>query len=354
MSIREYHDGDEKEIFNLWRASFPDDNIKPDLWLKRWRWMYKDNPVNPSKILIAEDNGKIIGQYPLYYLNLKVGDKVIKTAQNINLVIHPDYRHRGIYSKLESMMLVKVTEEKCNLVIGFPNDAAYKGHIKSGWFNIGNIQARFKVLDWAQALKIRIGNKYLRTALAMGAQIVYNKYFFRNRTPIAPKGLSIEKIVSFDERFNKFWKTFSDKYPIIVVRNKEYLNWRYSTPGADFSIFSAKIEGEICGFLVLEHKIQNSVRISFIMDLISPYDNVKRCLLNKAIEASKQKKSSVIIYYFIADKSYYISLNKSGFISMPKLRFGSFCAYSNSIELTQKYLQNIDNWFIQIGDSDFF
>ena len=58
-SIRKYREGDEGEIFKLWKTVFSSTEIDRQFWMKRWRWKYKENPVGPSEISLAELKGMI-------------------------------------------------------------------------------------------------------------------------------------------------------------------------------------------------------------------------------------------------------------------------------------------------------
>ena len=80
-SIRAYKEGDEGGIFELDKAVHPSAASDMEQWLKWWRWMYKDNPAGTGKIWLAEDDGKIVGQYAIVPVKVKIGNKVILSSQ---------------------------------------------------------------------------------------------------------------------------------------------------------------------------------------------------------------------------------------------------------------------------------
>ncbi len=68
-----YHEGDEQEIVDLLSLIFHD-------WphfdlncssLEHWIWKYVDNSTKISKVVVAKENGKIVGCHHSGYVNIK-------------------------------------------------------------------------------------------------------------------------------------------------------------------------------------------------------------------------------------------------------------------------------------------
>lgn len=352
-SVREYKEGDEVGIFELCKAVYPEGDYEPEHWMRWWRWLYKDNPIGAARIWLAEHDGKIVGQYPLVYMKMKVGNKILKASKNLDLMTHPDYRYQGIFSKLERHALDEAEKEGVYITFGFPspNTASYPGHIKSGWFDVGTMRPMFKPLNWVSVLKTRIKNNFLRSLVAIGASLVL-KGFARTQGSPTMEGLTITQISSFDDRIDDFWARVSDQYEIMIVRDKDYLNWRYGAPDANNSLFLAEKAEEIYGYLVLCCQQEGDIRVSSIFDIMAKSEEIIRCLVSRAIEYCKQEKVDLIIYAAIANKTYRRALRKSGFISIPFMKADHFCAYSSSPDIPIEFLKDAKNWLVQIGDSD--
>jgi len=350
-SIREYREGDEKGILELTEAVHGAVRDK-EQWMRRWHWMYKHNPTGAGRIWLAEHNDKIVGQYPLILMNLKVGDDIVQVSQNVDVMTHPDYRYQGMFSMLERRALDELEKAGVHITIGFPNDAAYPGHMKSGWFDIGVMQVLCKVFNWRNAIKLKVDSEPLQRVLAIGASVVFNKIFFRAQKRRAIVGLTINQITSFDERFDEFWTKICNQSQIMVVRNKDHLNWRYGAPDIDYSIFIAEKDGEICGYLVLGDRIQKDVKVRYIFDTLAQSEELIRCLVSRATADCCQSKVDLIIYLFIASRTYSQVLKRNGFIPIPFIEGGHFGAYSSSKYISKEFLSKPENWFVQVGDSD--
>ncbi len=352
-SMRPYKDGDEEGILELWKAVYPNRGYDREKWLRWWCWMYKANPAGEGRIWLAEHDGKIVGQYAVIPVKLKIGNEIILGLQSVDTMTHPDYRRQKMFETLTKKVYDEAEREGIFIVYGFPNQFSYPGFVKKlNWFDIATMQIMFKSLNWGSAVKLKVKNKFLQRVLAIGANLVFNKVLFRTQKPSEIEGLTIKQVTSFDERFDEFWAKVCSQSQIMVVRNKDYLNWRYSNPDANYSIFVAEKAREICGYLVLEHKVQSSVKVSHIFDLIAQSEEIMHHLLSEAVENCQQNKVDLILYPLVANKTYHRVLKKNGFISLSFIKGGRFCAYSSSPTIPKEFLSNPENWLVQLGDSD--
>ncbi|MFC2002762.1 GNAT family N-acetyltransferase [Chloroflexota bacterium] len=352
-SMRAHREGDEEGILELWKAVYPEKEYDPEKWLRWWRWLYKDNPAGGGRIWLAEHDGKIVGQYTIVPVKMKNGNKAVLGSQGLNLMTHPDYRRQKMFETLARKVYDEAEEDGLHIGYAFLNKFSCPGFVKKlNWFDIGIMQPMAKPLNWRNAVKLKIKSRFLQRVLAMGASLLVNKVFFRTSKPPDMEGLTINQITSFDDRINALWAKVSTQHQIMVVRSKDYLNWRYGTPEVNYSIFAAEKAGEISGYLILEHKILGEIKVSIIFDTVAQSEEVMHCLVSKAVEDCQQKKAALILYSLIANKSYRRVLRKNGFISLPFLKGSRFCAYSSSPSIPKNFLKYSGNWLVQIGDSD--
>ena len=354
-SVRAYKKGDENGLFELTKAVHPEKMYDREKWMRWWRWMYTENPAGSSRIWVADHDGKIVGQYPLILVNMKIEKRVTIASQNIDLMTHPDYRHQGMFSTLEKKALREAEKEGINITYGFPNEAAYPGHLKSGWFDVCPLQIIFKPFNLENIFKKRITNKFLlKICTVMGNLFI--SIFYKTKKPSKVDDLTISKVTSFDGRIDDFWKKISNDHKIITLRDKEYLNWRYvNVPDVDYTIYIAEKNEQIYGYIVLRCVEIQGLILGCIFDIISllDQDDVIHCLISKAIEYFEMEKVDVIYCKKIAKKKVRKIFRKNGFISSRFIKGGQFCVYTSHPKISETYLKNKKNWFIQLGDSDF-
>jgi GNAT superfamily N-acetyltransferase len=358
-TVRAYKKGDEDKIFELVKSVYPDKKLTKDSWLKWWKWMFTKNPAGFARIWLADHNGKIVGQYPMVLSDMKVGKEIVKVSQNIDLMTHPDYRKQGMFLTLEKKALEEGAKEGINITIGFPNTAAYPGHLKTGWFDIGSLQIGIKPFN----LKKMIGSGN-QTPFIKKLYFVFGKMiialFYREKKTIEFDNISITEIDSFNDRIDEFWTEVSNGYEITTLRNKNYLNWRYvNVPEVKYTIFIAEEKGKIQGYTVLRCVDEYNVKTGSIFDIFTPKDKpyITTALVSKSIEYFKNQRADLAFVLMFADKGFYkIFRNKgfifSRFIQSGFIEFGQFCAYSSHPTIPKKSLMNKEDWFIQLGDSD--
>ena len=351
-SVRAYEESDENEIFALTRAVWGGQVPEEERWIKGWQWMHVDNPAGISRIWLAEHDGKLVGQYPVIMENMKVGDKIIKGAQLIDTMTHPKYRRQGICSTLGKKALNEMEKGEIPLVYCFPTQQVYPLHIKSGWLDVCAFQVMIKPLNLKNILqRYFVRNRLLLNIFTSSGNLII-KALFRSQKVPDEDTLKVRKILHFDDRINEFWNTMSIDYNIIRIRDKKYLNWRYvDAPNADYTIYVAEEEGKICGYIILGCTEADGLIFGHIYDIIAPAsrDDIIQCLIAKAIEYFRDANVDAILSQMVPNKIYHKALLKNGFI--PRFRSkGRFIAYNASTKLSDAFLKNSKNWFIQLGD----
>ncbi|MCX6653666.1 MAG: GNAT family N-acetyltransferase, partial [Candidatus Bathyarchaeota archaeon] len=78
-------------------------------------------------------------------------------------------------------------------------------------------------------------------------------------------------ITKFDEKINTFWNKIKDQYNFIVVKDKNYLNWRYcDLRGGDYEIRVVEENENILGYIVLRiNRIKNEYPLGYIMEILT-------------------------------------------------------------------------------------
>ena len=350
-SIRPYREGDEGKIFELQKAVHPERQNESERWFKWWHWKYKEVPCG-IRTWLAEDNGKILAQLSAIIMNLKVGNDIIKAAQFMDSVTHPDYRRQGIITTLTRNLQYELKQNGVHILYGFPNALSYQINKKLGAFDIAAMHKMIKVFKWESALRKRISNQFLLKLCAMVGNLLNNTFLRVSRAP-AVSGLSISKVSCFDERINEFWDRVSKQFKIIFERRKDYLNWRFSAvPDVNYSMYVAKKAGMILGYLVMRCRQDGCPKTAAIYDLLAESEEVAQCLLHTVVEYCRRDGMDYVYWVGIANKTYLGAFRKRGFISIPFRKKGEFYIYSSSPNISGDFLRNPQNWLVQTGDSD--
>lgn len=352
-SIRAYREGDEEGIYELWRAVLPSEKRDRAEWLRWWHWMYQENPAGKGLIWLAEANGRIAAQHALVPVRLKVGSQTVLGSWGMDAMTHPDYRRQGLFEAISKELGEHAARIGMDIETGIPNQYSHPGLVKKlDWFDIAPTKVTLKTLNWKPVITSKIKNRLLSGFCTASAILLCDKVFFRTRRGPAPDGLNVTQINSFDERFDRLWSRVGGQYPIMTVRDKDYLNWRFSPPGTHYLIFAAEKANEIRGYLVIREKLLGDTRASVIFDLIAESPEVIRRLVAEAAKVCQHAGVDLMVYSFIADGKLHQAVKNSGFISLPFLKGDYFCAYSKAAGISKAFLQDPRNWLVQLADTD--
>jgi len=353
--VRDYVNGDEIKIFKLWQAIHPTNKRSLNDWLTWWNWMYKQNPAGQGIIFVADHNDMIVGHYAIVPMLMNVNKNIVVGSLSLDTMTHPDYRRLGIFEALAKATYSYGQSKGINLVIGTPNIYSGPGLInKLNWFIVSSHQLFFKPLNWENALRHRIHNKILLKICGNIGKLSQHT-IYRNRSKI-PRNINIIKISSFDDRIDEFWNDISHYHPITVVKNKEFLNWRYvAVPDKKYTIYIAETGNKIEGYIILRYETKKTRKIGLIFDMVvrPSRKDVIYLLVSKAIEYFSSENVDLIEYYMFTDKLFQRALRDMGFIKLPSFfEKNIFCIYSKIPVDTMEFLKDKRNWFVQLGDSD--
>lgn len=343
-SIREFNEGDEERIRELRGISLS--SSKDSQW---WKWCYLDGPDGPAIIWLAVAGNKIVSQYPVLPLHMKIRGQTCLGARGFDGMTHPDYRRQGIYTVLGNKVIESGVKNGISIFFATPNDENYPLHIKKlHWFYICEPPLLLRIVDWGAVLKkhskipVFMGN-----LLGAGVELVLNLTSRLGNTDI-----KIRPVAAFDERVDDFWRKASNVRQIMIVRDRKYLNWRYAQkPGNEYTILLAEKEKAMLGYGVVKLEREDLPR-GFIMDVLTlpNDDNIAKLLIDKAIGYLREQGAAIISCIMLQGNPYYGILRKMGFT---KRRSGlRLCARLFNGDLSREFIANPVNWYYVWGDSD--
>jgi len=350
--VREYRESDKQGIFDLRNAVYGEPFDE-----REWEWKFEKGPFKPAQILVAESDNAIVGIRPTILLPVKSGKEVSIAGLNVDVMTHPEFRGRGIFSTLVQESFKLLNEQGINFAFTFPNENSYPGYVrKLQWLHVCSLLLLAKPLNINNIVKKYIKNPSLQKPTALLMRSI-NSTLLSERLSSA-NGLQINRIYSFDDHFDELWRKASSQFNLVVVRDKKYLNWRYiDRPGQEYTIFSAQRGKDLVGYIILKSNVEMfDLMLGLIIDMLTSEDNhVADLLISQAIEYFREQKVDAIGCVMLKHVPYYKALKKAGFISIPKLLSHKefyFMVCLNSTEILSELVKNPANWFLTWGDYD--
>lgn len=359
--LRPYNKGDETKIVELLQSVFPEEMSSVDV--KWWEWIYKNNPSGDPVIWVAENGDKIIGHRAYIPAKVKLGSKTVIAGQAINTATAAEYRRRGIFSELISESLIEANERGWAFIYNFPNEYSYPGYLKAGWDNVCKISRLIKVLRPEQVCEATFNDKGWVTKVSSLLGQVYLKFFPPSGDISVENDLCIKRESNFDSKYDHFWQEFSKDLKIAIIRNREYLNWRYiENPCGEFTIYSAQKAGKLLGFTVLNCSskrvlhigtLKKELHIGNIVEfLVLPNQPwAVKMLLSQSINYFAKRNMDIISCWLLNHSPYRLFFRRKGFFHYPFAK-ANFVVRSLSTNMNPSILTTQKNWLLSLGDTE--
>jgi hypothetical protein len=345
--VRDGNEKDMEEILSLRRDAFAETE-KDKLDPRFWRWEFMKGPDGKAFIYIVEDGDKMVGHFADIPRRFSVEGEVVFGTLSLDLMVHHDYWRKGIFQAMGRYGVQRVKQENGLFLTAFP-------------IRMETIQG-LKKIDWKEVVKLPvlvypikfsgIVNRYLHfSPLGLFIGGITSFFYFllyglKKRKGMG--GVEIEKVSFLDEQFDDFWQKALSLYPIMGIRNRNYLTWRYiKHPTRNYVIYRAKENGEMKGYIVLRKVELLNFNSAVIVDLVALDDEILYELVEKGIEYSREEEVDLLGFMVPKSHPYYWSLRKEGFL--PSFKTFLFMVYSHWKE---EVLLDPKGWYVTWGDTD--
>ena len=302
LIVRPFRHGDQAGIFALFsdgnsNASF----VRTDEW---WNWRHKDNPAGEAITWVAEADGKIVSHLSSVPLRAQIMGKESVVVRGGDGKTLPAYRKQGIFSQLMLKTLEEGRARGWALFLSLPSQQLHPTLIKLGWLDMERIPKFVKILHPGTVASVVRKERGFAAGIAAHALAYYCS--MRERAHIGGRALT-DIIVTEEERFgdayDRFWGQISQKIPNGVIRDAQYLTWRYSEnplyrngSNSSCKVFAVRKNKELAGFMVLGCYTEK-YRIGRIMEfqVLPRHAYVAGMLLKKADHYFQEQHMDVIM-----------------------------------------------------------
>jgi hypothetical protein len=197
--IREYRDGDEAAIRDLFYRSFGH-----ELSHDAWRWRYRDNPLGAHRITVAVSaDGELFGHYGGYPVEWRHPSRVerLRSHQNGDVMTAPLARRLGrgsssILGRMAAHYWATYGEGWADFHYGFNTDTARDLQLRI----VPDVRVIEPVLTWTADASTFVE---------------------------AVPGVSVARITAFDAEWDAFVDRVANQYPLMASRESRFMNWRY-------------------------------------------------------------------------------------------------------------------------------
>jgi hypothetical protein len=324
ITIRPANNTDKTKVLDLHNNVFYTqqrfDFVRDDTY---WKWKYTSNVFGKTELLVAETEGKIVAATALWPWNFTCRGRIIHAYQACDSVVHPDYRGRGIYSKINQCRINLTIEKKGSFLYTFPNDSSLKGNLNVGWDYLSRIVWLIRPLKpWRLIKNLRGTNK---------AECIEIHDEHRIRS------IECDTIDSDYMFFDGLLRT---------NRKHGYFQWRYQKHPVFHYGMAAVNVGEHKSAAVFMINTMGKLKEMVVVDVIGS----SRCtveLFREIIKIGKQYD----VHYIVAMFTPAFGMNKLWKLGFLKIRSKHIVIMPIDLSLENK-IKNYANWFMTGGMHD--
>jgi hypothetical protein len=238
IGISRYAKSDREQVLEFLPTVFPPARARR--LSAQWDWKYAANPFNRDAdpyILLLRDGDKIIGMLGALPLRVSIRGDPYLANSGCDAMIHPSYRGHDLFARMIEFLL-----QHHPIGIGWGNSAS--NHI------------------WKDPTT---GNTRIIPLIALS--ILHGYGLGRHEVDSSSNQIQVRPIERFDSRFDDLWQSVRLDYPVMLIRDQRYLNWRFvERPDEKYMRLCATRGNELLGYLVVRIASRDGTRIGYLVD----------------------------------------------------------------------------------------
>ena len=326
-------------------------------------WQYNKNPAGQAQVAVAKQTttGKILGVVWFMPLRIQFENQVVLGSQSLYALVHPDYRRQGILSGMAPICSERLRQQGVKFTYGFPNPNSYYPYVKRfGWVDVGDAHLYLRPLNVERLIAQRYGHGPIQWALAAAGQTA-KELIFRPKSPgDGVDQLSISEVQTSDPLLDDFWQRVRGKYPLMLVRDSTFLDWRYTqVPDRSYVFLAAKHRGIIVAYIVLRHVTIEEIPCGIVVDFLvesTPIGRIAgKALLQTALRRFEDMNLDLAGCLMLPGVEEIELLVNQGFVKCPTWLLPQplhILMHIDKDAPSRDMLGDLNSWFLTMGDYD--
>jgi GNAT superfamily N-acetyltransferase len=252
-------------------------------------WKYERNPyINTPLIYLALCAGKVVGMRGMCGARWQIGDsgQTFRVPIAGDLVIAPDHRNQGLYTKIMKAALTDLVDTDYRYVFNLSaNPLNLLGSLTMGWRSIGHLQPMHRK-SYRGVVLNRL-QRYANKLSFLPSVKRRNPFDFLDRKALRDQGkvglhVSVERAPRPQAMAELVERTTGDGR-IRHVRDQEYFAWRFNNPLSSYRFLFWGKTTRIEGYLIMRSQLYNETFRVNIVDWEATNPQVRSDLLEAAV-----------------------------------------------------------------------
>jgi GNAT superfamily N-acetyltransferase len=301
-------------------------------------WKFFDNPVGRPLLVVAESDDRLVGQYALWPVELRIGGEVVLGAQSLDTMTHPDFRGQGMFPRLASACMDLAVDQGVRVLYGFPNANSYAGFVrKLNWDHTGDVPFLVRPLKPSAHSRVPGGLGWLAD---LGARLLPRRrgggWDLLQSEPTAAERAAL---------WNGPW--LPARGTCSIHRSQSWEAWRFA-PASRMSYrwLSVRRDGELAGYVCWGSDIRGPNAL--LSEICATDDGVLDSLIG-AVITDARSRGHAFLTTATTVRAVIAALRRNGFLRRTSL---PFIVRSLSHKLLAANVHSHDAWQLVGADLD--
>jgi GNAT superfamily N-acetyltransferase len=353
VSVRACTRADRAEQVRLFNACF-----KKTIDERALVWRYDENPTGASLSFVSRtEQGQAVSGYACSpRVALSFGDDSTRASigETGDVMTHPDWRKRGLFSALDRACMQAAKERGWPLVFGLPNRRSAHIFLELGWEQVGTLRpwtfalantaaARLerakdgRVASWTwpwTVLRARASRKTLARASASGL-----------------RALELEKFPSDVEALSS---AVEKRFAFMVRRDAAYLDWRFAkSPSRLHRVIGVyDANGALAAYCVVQVPREGEC-VGYLVDVLARDDAALATAIGAGLDRLKQSGAALVRATAIDGSWWSAELARAGFVPpKPENHLTVIVHAHDRDHPLAKAARDASKWYLTDGDRD--
>jgi GNAT superfamily N-acetyltransferase len=249
--IRWFEPGDEDDFLSLYSTAYGDVD---EIWFE---WKYEALPyADRVPIVVADRDGTVVGVRPTVVVPLRAGDETILALQQVDLLVHPDHRRRGLFTRMVEWLYDRCAAGSSTATFMFANGPSRRGYEKmderyaTSHSSLGTF-TRFERVQTPSAFASDASTP-TRLATWLGSPVARAYLAARDRRARRATEIPVERRESLP--IGLLTRLYRRAMPdlVHVRRDETFYRWRFASPDRRYRTYVAGGADPVAAAVVCE------------------------------------------------------------------------------------------------------
>jgi len=217
----------------------------------RWDWLYERNPHGPAITWIAVDDADTaVAVTSIFPRKIVVAGRDRMGSMGGDCYVAPRARRRGLATKLHRATRAEMKQHGVDFMFGPPRPNNLEALLKAGSYLVTTFRRFTRPLSGKAAYRALFKSTPPRV---LGPMPDLSLRVFDRITGPSLRGWTLEPVTAFGEEFDRLFERARGEYPIIGVRDRVFLTWRYLEGQTRAQKpYALRCRGELLGLVAFE------------------------------------------------------------------------------------------------------